>query len=156
MLHAILPKAEPKNLVTFHDVVLDLQSGELRRGQEIIALRPLATRCLLLLVKRAGVLVTTDELRRGLWGDRVVEWNAGLHQAIRQIRIALKDDDHQIIETVTRQGYRLHAEVEEFREVTKCSPAKNSRLRYSRAFVAGIATPFILLAAFIALCGTLY
>ncbi len=140
-------------LVCFGEFELDLQSGELRCEGEVVALRPLATRCLLLLVSRPGRLVTMEEIRRELWGAAVVEWSAGIHQAIRQIRRALEDDGHEMVETVTRHGYRFRPLV---------TPAGTPRTAVSasghrglRGYAAGFATPIALLSLFVVWCGSL-
>ena len=121
---------------------------------QIVALRPLATRCLVLLVKRAGRLVTLEQIRRELWGTTVVDWNAGIHQAIRQIRRALEDHDHAIVETVTRHGYRFRQQVE---SVIPMGNDRNEAFspprRGLRIYAAGFSTPIVLGSIFFLVCG---
>ncbi len=137
--------------------MLDIHTGELRRDDQVIALRPLATRCLLLLVKRAGRLVTLDELRRELWGTTVVDYNARIHQVIRQIRGALEDHDHAMVETVTRHGYRFRQRVEsavpvaKHRDVIADQPRRGLRL-----YAAGFSTPIVLGGIFLSVCGFVF
>ncbi len=143
-----------RELVQFGGFVLDMHTGELTSGDQIVALRPMATRCLVLLVKRAGRLVTLEQIRRELWGTTVVDWNAGIHQAIRQIRRALEDHDHAIIESVTRHGYRFRLQVE------SVIPMGNDRnevfsppRRRLRIYAAGFSTPIVLGSIFFLVCG---
>jgi DNA-binding winged helix-turn-helix (wHTH) protein len=105
--------AESSGRLRFSDVEIDLRSGAVSRGGAPVPLRPLATRALLLLVRRRGETVTRDELRRELWGETVVCWNLGLNQVVRQVRRALGDDGRspRFVETVARRGYRLKAEL---------------------------------------------
>lgn len=140
------------DLVRFGDFLLDLQTGELRRRDQVVPLRPLATRCLVLLVSGAGRLVTTEELRQELWGATVVDWNAGIHQTIRQIRLALEDSHHTVVETVIRRGYRFGLPV-----VPVTAPrraARGSKFVNLRVYAAGFATPFLLVIGFFVWCGT--
>lgn len=140
-------------LVSFGDFELDLQSGELRRDDGIIALRPLATRCLVLLVCRAGRLVTMEEIRRELWGTTVVDWSAGIHQVVRQIRHGLGDVGHHMVETVTRHGYRFRPPV----TPVQLTPPSVSTPRQIglRGYAAGFATPFVFVSVFLIWCGSL-
>ena len=93
---------------------LDARTAELRREGEPVPLQLQPARILLLLVERAGELVSREELQALVWPDRVVDYEHGLNYAIRQIRAALGDDaDASVyIETLPRRGYRFAAEVE--------------------------------------------
>jgi DNA-binding winged helix-turn-helix (wHTH) protein len=91
---------------------LDLDDGELRRDGAIVPLERQPAIVLTLLVRRAGHLVTRDELRGAIWPDEVhVDFDRGLNYCIRQVRAALDDDARRplFVETVPRQGYRFVA-----------------------------------------------
>ena len=65
---------------------------------------------LLLLVQRAGELVSRDEIARHLWpGDVFVEVDAGIQTAVLKIRQALGDRSRQasLVVTVPGKGYRF-------------------------------------------------
>jgi TolB-like protein len=67
-----------------------------------------------MLLERAGEIVTRDELRRKLWpGQTIVDFDDGLHTAVRKVRDLLGDsaDSPRYIETVPRRGYRFAAQV---------------------------------------------
>lgn len=138
--------------VSFGAFVLDIKTGELRRGGCLVPLRPLASKCLRLLVERAGRLVTLDELRQELWSTTVVDWRAGIHQTISQIRKALEDHDHRMVESVNRQGYRF------LQPVTPLSNSKidvsAGRFQTTHVFAAGFVTPITLLSMFLIWCGS--
>jgi TolB-like protein/DNA-binding winged helix-turn-helix (wHTH) protein len=98
------------NLVRFADFELDLNAGVLRRGSERLKLQPQPAKILVLLVSRAGSLVTRQELAKEVWGaETYVDFEQGLNFAIRQVRTALEDDadEPRFIQTVPKQGYRF-------------------------------------------------
>jgi DNA-binding winged helix-turn-helix (wHTH) protein len=94
---------------------LDIDAEELRRSGRLVALTGQPMRVLILLVERAGTMVTRDELRREIWGeDTHVDFDAGLSTCINQIRTALGDRAAapRFVETRPRRGYRFVARVE--------------------------------------------
>jgi TolB-like protein/Tfp pilus assembly protein PilF len=98
---------------------LDAATGELRKDGRVLKLPPQPSRVLVLLVRRAGQIVSQDEIRREVWGeDTFVDFEAGLHYCLTRIRNALgeKHTAPRFIETLPRRGYRFIAAVEEHRE----------------------------------------
>jgi DNA-binding winged helix-turn-helix (wHTH) protein len=109
-----MPSGVPQSF-RFGRFELDAISVTLRRDGERRRLQPQPLNLLVLLVRRAGTLVTYDDIRAELWGqDTFVEFDQAVHYAIRQIREALRDSADQplYIETVPRRGYRFIAPVE--------------------------------------------
>ena len=102
---------QPQSRLRFADFEIDLDPGELWRLGKPVDLAPLPTRVLVLLISSAPQLVDRDRLRREIWGDSWLEWEAGLHQAARRIRLVLGDSasSPRFIETVPRRGYRFIA-----------------------------------------------
>jgi DNA-binding winged helix-turn-helix (wHTH) protein/TolB-like protein len=101
---------EPARRVALGSRVLDRDTGELvdaAGGCTRLAPQPAAL--LGLLVDHAGEVVSRDAIRAALWPDVAVDFEAGLHQCIRQIRVALADDA-TFVETIPRRGYRLRRE----------------------------------------------
>src|SRR5690349_14203627 len=95
-------------MLGFLDFVLDPENAQLRRGPQIIPLRPKTLALLSVLAGRAGRLVTKDELFDAVWPDTAVsDWV--LTSTVKELRDALGDDARQprIIETVHRRGYRF-------------------------------------------------
>ena len=87
--------------------VLDLAAGELLAGDaQPAALRRQALDVLLVLARRAGQVVSKDELMRLVWPD-VVVGEGSLTQAIADVRRALGDAEHRLVRNVARRGYRL-------------------------------------------------
>jgi TolB-like protein/DNA-binding winged helix-turn-helix (wHTH) protein len=102
------------SLASFGDFELDLRTGELRRQGVSLDLPPQPAKILVLLVGRAGEVVTRRELAEQVWGDDTfVNFDQGLNFAIRQIRAALGDDSEtpRFIETLPKRGYRFIASV---------------------------------------------
>jgi DNA-binding winged helix-turn-helix (wHTH) protein/Tol biopolymer transport system component len=99
-------------VVRFLGTALDLRTGELRRDGERIQLQPQPAKILALLLRRAGQVVSREEIVREVWGeDTFVDFDQGLNYAIRQIRSALKDDADapRFVETLPKRGYRFIA-----------------------------------------------
>lgn len=70
---------------------------------------------LLLLVERAGEVVTREQIQQIAWADDTnVDFEVGINRCIRRIRAALVDDADapRYLETVPRVGYRFIAPVE--------------------------------------------
>ena len=92
----------------------DVSKGELLRKGERIRLQEQPFRLLILLVERAGEIVSREELRTWLWPQNTfVEFDNGLNVAIRKLRDALGDNPEtpRYVETVPRRGYRFLAPV---------------------------------------------
>ena len=108
----------------FADFELDQRSGVLLRAGERVRLQDLPFRMLVVLLKRAGDVVTREELRAELWGSETfVDAEAGLNTAIAKIREALGDnaESPRFIETLPKRGYRFIGAVEP--EITPPIPA---------------------------------
>jgi len=94
---------------------LDLKAGELYQDGQKVRLQEQPFQVLLMLIERAGRVVSREEIQNKLWpNDTVVEFDHGINTAIKKLRIALKDsaDKPRYVETVARRGYRLIAPVE--------------------------------------------
>jgi Tol biopolymer transport system component/DNA-binding winged helix-turn-helix (wHTH) protein len=101
--------------VRFSEFKLDLRAGELFKDGARIRLQDQPLQILVLLTRRAGEVVTRDELRQHLWpADTFVDFDNSLNAAIAKIREALTDSPEapRFIETLPRRGYRFIARVE--------------------------------------------
>src|SRR3989442_1143598 len=99
-------------LLRFGVFDLDPESGELRKGGVEVKLPPQPAKVLVLLVTRAGQLVTREELRQEVWGkETFVDFEHGLTSCIKQTRAPLDDhpDPPRYIEPRPRRGYRFIA-----------------------------------------------
>ena len=104
-----------------------------------IALRPQSLKVLDCLLKADGNMVGKDELVKAVWGKLAVT-DDSLVQCVREIRAAIGDQAHQILQTEHRRGYRLVANV----RAGLSSPAST---------IDGQATPAIAVMAFTSMEG---
>jgi len=108
--------------------ILEASERRLLHQGTHVPLTPKVFETLLLLVEKAGTLVTKDEFMKRVWPDTFVE-DLALVQNISQIRKALADASGPAIETVSKQGYRFilpvhvisHAREERHPEVLQIS-----------------------------------
>jgi DNA-binding winged helix-turn-helix (wHTH) protein/Tol biopolymer transport system component len=98
--------------IQFEDVEIDLGKFEVRRRGRRVHLEKQPFDLLILLLRNRGDLVPRKQIVESLWGpDVFVETDRSINNAIRKIRLALRDDpEHpRIIETVAGRGYRFIA-----------------------------------------------
>ena len=103
------------------DWEIEPATGHIHRGEEDIKLEPRVMDLLICLASRPGEVFSREELETIVWTGMVVGYDA-LTSAMIKLRKAFNDDPHhpQIIETISKQGYRLIAPVG---EVLKAPPA---------------------------------
>jgi cholera toxin transcriptional activator len=104
--------------VRFDHFELDCGTGELFKNGLRLKLQDQPARLLLLLVNRAGMLVTRDEIQEALWEKgQFVEFEHAINVAVKKVREALEDDpvEPRWIETLPRKGYRFIGPVEAIR-----------------------------------------
>ena len=92
----------------------DLERRELWKSGVRFKLNDQPFQILILLLERAGEVVTREEIRQSLWpGNTFVEFDNGLNVAVTKLRTALSDDaeNPRFIETIPRHGYRFVAPV---------------------------------------------
>jgi DNA-binding winged helix-turn-helix (wHTH) protein/tetratricopeptide (TPR) repeat protein len=94
--------------IAFGPFRFDPVTGQLMRGERVVALQPKPLAVLQYLARRPGQLVTKQELLKAVWTGTVVT-TAGVKECVRAIRDALKEDapTPQYLETVGREGYRF-------------------------------------------------
>jgi len=93
----------------------DATSGELRRGDDApTRLQPQPAQLFDLLLRRAGQVVTREEIVQTVWPDTKVEFDQVVNYSVRHLRSALGDTaaDGRYIETLPRRGYRFRVPVE--------------------------------------------
>jgi TolB-like protein/DNA-binding winged helix-turn-helix (wHTH) protein/Tfp pilus assembly protein PilF len=105
----------PPDLYRFGVFEADGRTGELRKQGRALKLRGRPFDILLLLLGRAGDVVTREELRQHLWpADTFVDFDHGLNSSVNRLREALGDsaDSPRFVETLPKRGYRFVAPVE--------------------------------------------
>lgn len=101
--------------VRFAPFEVDTRSGELHRHGSRIKLQQQPFQVLLLLLERAGDVVSREELGKRLWPDNTfIDVERGLNKAINKLRDALRDnaENPRFVETLPQRGYRFIAVVE--------------------------------------------
>ncbi len=87
-----------------------------------VALRAQTLAVLQCLVRSANRVVSKDELMRVVWPGVVVT-DDSLVQCIKELRRALADDSHSLIETEPKRGYRLVTGIRATASGTATQPA---------------------------------
>ena len=104
----------PETSYSFGLYVLDPGNGTLTRESTRVRVQEQPFQLLLLLVERAGQIVSREEIRNRLWPQNTfVEFDKSLGVAVLKVREALGDDagNPRFIETIPRRGYRFIAPV---------------------------------------------
>ena len=101
-----------REVYRFGEFSLDPAAKVLFRNGEPLHLTRKAVETLLVLVENAGQVLTKEEIRKAVWGDRIVD-EANLTQNIAVIRKALQaaKGSPAHIETFPGRGYRLEGPV---------------------------------------------
>lgn len=106
------PEIDPKSAetITFGGFVFLTRINELRTVEgKAVDLRSQSAEVLSVLAARPGEIASKDALMEAVWPDTFVT-DDSLTQCIADIRRALRDDAHAIVETLPRRGYRLNAD----------------------------------------------
>jgi len=93
----------------------DLETRELRKQGRRLRLQDQPFSLLVLLLERAGSVVTREELREKLWpADTFVDFDHSLNTAVNKIREVLGDSasSPRFVETLARRGYRFIGQVQ--------------------------------------------
>ncbi len=104
------------SVVVIADLVLDQTTGQVRRGESIVALTPIEFRLLTHLARHRGQALTRGQIVEAVWGyapDLESEKSVNVH--IRHLREKIENDPShpQLILTVPGLGYRLANEITE-------------------------------------------
>lgn len=93
----------------------DTGARELRKQGTKLFVQEQPFAVLVVLLERAGSVVTREELREKIWsGDTFVDFDRSLNTAVNKLRQVLGDSatHPRFIETLSRRGYRFLAEVQ--------------------------------------------
>ena len=104
----------PNRYLRFGAFELDLQREDLSKDGERIRLQGKVYQTLLILLSRAGSVVTREEVRRHLWPENPqVNFDANVNTTMNKLRQALGDspENPAYIETIPRRGYCFLPEV---------------------------------------------
>lgn len=134
------PEIDPKSAetITFGGFVFLTKSNELRTVEgKAVDLRSQSAEVLSVLAARPGEIVSKDALMQAVWPDTFVT-DDSLTQCIADIRRALGDDRHVIVETLPKRGYRLNADPSDAAGSTTIAGVEPSQVRSPRrSFILG-------------------
>lgn len=101
-------------MVVFGDYTLDVQTRELRRGLDTVAVQPQVLDLLLFLIANRDHVVSKDQLVDAIWQGRAIS-DSALTTRINAARTAVGDSgkDQRVIRTIARRGFRFVADVRE-------------------------------------------
>ena len=133
-------------LKVFGEFEFDERSMQLRRRGSIVLINGQCLDLLVLMLDRAGQLVTRDEIRPLLWPDSNVDFEHSLDVLVNRLRMALGDSSKRprYIQTVPKKGYRFLEQVK-FAPSGYQAPAGVRRIR-TFARLAAVAVLAALLA----------
>jgi cholera toxin transcriptional activator len=115
---------EARKIFRFGVFEVDAASGELRKSGVRLRLQDQPFQVLVLLLERAGEVVTREELRQKLWpADTFVDFDHSLNTIINKLREVLGDSasSPRFIETLAKRGYRFLAAVQTASDKTVAS-----------------------------------
>lgn len=99
-----------KHSYEFEDFRLNTKNPSLWRGDKLVSISPKALETLILLIERRGEIVSREDLLETVWKDTFVE-EGNINYTISLLRKTL--ENKELIQTVSRRGYRFVAEVRE-------------------------------------------
>ena len=109
------PSSESARFVRFGPFQIDLNKGLVTKSGSRVRLTGKKYRVLVMLLEKAGEIVSRDAICRDLWpSDTVVDKNFSLTTIINNLRRVLEDSSFrpQYIETIPRRGYVFIAPLE--------------------------------------------
>jgi DNA-binding winged helix-turn-helix (wHTH) protein len=97
----------------FGEFEFEERSLQLRRGGSTVSINGQCLDLLVMMLERAGQLITREQIRQGLWPDSNVNFEHSLDVLVNRLRIVLGDDrkNPRYIQTVPKQGYRFVEQV---------------------------------------------
>lgn len=114
--------AKSAQLFRFGVFEVDATTGELRKQGMRMRLQEQPSQILMMLLERAGEVVSREEICRRLWpADTFVDFDQSLGTALRKLRQALGDDAEtpRYIETIPKRGFRFLTPVERISALTE-------------------------------------
>ena len=105
----------PTRYARFGAFLADLERAELYQNGQRVKVQAKLFQALVLLLRRAGDVVTREEVRRQLWPETfLANLDANVNTTINKLRQVLDDSPERplYIETVPRRGYSFVAKVE--------------------------------------------
>lgn len=131
----------------FEEFTLDTDRCEVRRGEDVVSLRPKAFALLTFLLERPRKVATKDELLAAVWSGLHVS-DDSLKQCVSDLRHGLGATAARLVRTVPRRGYMLETDVERLPDpVTPARPPAKPARRGALLSAGGVSAAAVLVAA---------
>lgn len=102
---------QPSNEIKFQNLVLNLDTNEVKIGNDTINLTPVEYKMLLFFLKNPNRTYTRDQLMTHIWGGGVFILDRTIDVQIRRLRDKLKTFQlHFLIKTIRGVGYQCNQE----------------------------------------------
>ncbi|GHF11496.1 DNA-binding response regulator [Kordiimonas sediminis] len=112
-INAVMRRSRPdlqQSLLTYADIVMDLESKKVTRAGKIIKLGPTEFRLLKVFLSRPGKVFSRNQLLDLAWGHDVYVEDRTVDVAIRRLRMALNMHGlPDLFRTVRSEGYAIDA-----------------------------------------------
>lgn len=122
---------------------VDTGTNRLVQNEKEVKLESKVMAVLHFLAQHKGELVSREVLEQAVWKDTVVGYDA-LTNCIAKLRKVLDDNPRQpeYIETISKKGYRLIAEVSQADTPPDCSnaPPSEPKPQRSQAWIMGVSS----------------
>ena len=94
-------------ILSSHDLIINLDTREIKRGTALISLKPTTTKILEFLIRNTHRVVTRKEIEKEIWGDNPPAGDS-LRAHIYNIRHAIdRDNNIPLVHTIHGIGYRI-------------------------------------------------
>ena len=129
------PQPVPARYAHFRVFLADFERGELYQNGQRVKVQAKLFQALVLLLRRAGDVVSREEVRRQLWPENfLINLDANVNTTINKLRQVLGDSPESplYIETIPRRGYSFVAIVE-FSDVPSEAPLEVANKKSAEA-----------------------
>lgn len=129
------PQPVPARYAHFRGFVADFERAELYQNGQRVKVQAKLFQALVLLLRRAGDVVSREEVRRQLWPENfLINLDANVNTTINKLRQVLGDSPESplYIETIPRRGYSFVAIVE-FSDVPSEAPLEVANKKSAEA-----------------------
>lgn len=101
------PEPVDEKEIVFEDIVMDITTKKVYRGENYIHLGPTEFRLLRMLMETPGKVFSREYLLKNVWGDNIYVESRTVDVHIRRLRKALNEFGPDYIRTVRATGYAI-------------------------------------------------
>lgn len=101
------PEPVDEKEIVFEDIVMDITTKKVYRGENYVHLGPTEFRLLRMLMETPGKVFSREYLLKNVWGDNIYVESRTVDVHIRRLRKALNEFGPDYIRTVRATGYAI-------------------------------------------------